>query len=156
MEGLSELELVERPGFSLVYNEARGPFETECPRAWKEFWQVGRSLDPKNIQAVLALSRMDDTREGDDRFHYQAGVQMENFPDPLPEPLQQRKAAGGKFARFVLKGPYARLADAYPHAFQAVAQEGLKIREEFCLEVYLNDPTETPESELLTEILIPV
>ncbi len=139
-----------------MYNEARGPFETECPRAWKDFWKSAGSLDRSQIQAVLALSRMDESREGDDRFHYQAGVQMQSYPDPLPEPLKQRQAAGGKFARFVLQGPYEDLAGAYPRAFQLVAESGLEIRDEFCLEIYLNDPTETAASDLLTEILIPV
>ena len=40
--------------------------------------------------------------------------------------------------------------------FQNRPELALKRRDDFCVESYVNDPKTTPESELVTEILIPV
>ena len=149
-------EIVERPAYDLIYVQTVGPFEKLAPGAWESFWSHASALDRSTIRAMLGLSFIDPEKEGDDRFVYQAGVAVSAVPTSLPNPLKSRTVAAGKFARFLLTGSYAQLGQAYPLAFQAIQENGLCIRTEFCAESYLNDPSVTPEAELLTEILIPV
>ena len=63
---------------------------------------------------------------------------------------------GGKYARFVLTGSYSNLGAASGRVFERVKELDLKRRDDFCIESYVNDPKTTPESELVTEILIPI
>ena len=62
---------------------------------------------------------------------------------------------GGRAAVTLHVGSYDRLHEAYDRLKGFVQQRGLELRE-FCYEVYLDDPTETPPEELKTEIYFPV
>ena len=60
-----------------------------------------------------------------------------------------------KYSRFVLTGPYSEIGAATDHVMKIVSASGLPVRDDYFLENYLNDPTTTPEAELITEILVP-
>ncbi len=104
---------------------------------------------------MAGLSRIDDTKAGDAAFIYQAGVFHKAKPRNVPDGLQARSLREGKYARFLLTGPYSQLAGAYPVAFSILEKAKVAVRKDFCIEKYLNSP-DTPESQLKTEILIPV
>jgi effector-binding domain-containing protein len=53
------------------------------------------------------------------------------------------------------KGPYSGMEAMYKEIFQWIAQNGHQ-PEGIYYEYYLNSPREAPESELLTEIVIPI
>jgi DNA gyrase inhibitor GyrI len=38
---------------------------------------------------------------------------------------------------------------------EIVAEKGIKQRDDYCIEYYVNNPRITPEEKLITEILIP-
>ena len=63
--------------------------------------------------------------------------------------------SGGKMARIVHKGPYQACESTYEKLFAWIAQNG-KIIAGPLREVYLNDPREVPEEEILTEIYAPI
>jgi DNA gyrase inhibitor GyrI len=73
----------------------------------------------------------------------------------LPAPLRYEEFAGGKYSRFVLRGPYSNLPMACGRVFEIVEKTKLQRRDDFCIEHYANDPKTTPEDQLITEILIP-
>lgn len=62
---------------------------------------------------------------------------------------------GGRAVVATHVGSYEGLAGAYEQVFGWIATEGEAPRDDFW-EEYLSDPTETPESELQTRIVIPV
>jgi len=39
--------------------------------------------------------------------------------------------------------------------FEIVAEKGIEMRNDFCIENYVSDPRVTPAEELITEILVP-
>ncbi len=86
---------------------------------------------------------------------YRAGVSLASPPKDLPEGLQYTNFEGGKYSRFVLTGSYSNLPDASRRVFEIVSTTGLPMRVDYCIENYLNDPKNTPEDELVTEIMIP-
>jgi AraC family transcriptional regulator len=92
---------------------------------------------------------------GEDSMIYQAGVAVSSPPKAQMKGLQYRKIEGGKYARFLLVGPYAHIAPAFDHVFKTLAEKQVQLREEYCIENYLNDPKVTPEDQLKTEILVP-
>ncbi len=62
---------------------------------------------------------------------------------------------GGTMARTVTKGPYEECGPAYERLYAWIAEKGRKINGPL-REVYLNDPSEVPPSEIMTEIYAPV
>ena len=63
--------------------------------------------------------------------------------------------SGGKMAKIVHKGPYQECESTYEKLFAWIAQNGKTIAGPL-REVYLNDPREVPEEEILTEIYAPI
>lgn len=62
---------------------------------------------------------------------------------------------GGKYAYIVHKGPYAELENTYKWLYgNWLVNSGFEVGEHPPIEEYLNDPRETPPSELLTGIYI--
>lgn len=57
-------------------------------------------------------------------------------------------------SKVTVKGPYTQLASAYPAAISFIAQNGLQPGG--CYDLYLNNPKNTPEKDLLKEICFPV
>ncbi len=87
---------------------------------------------------------------------YQAGVGCAEAPQKLPDGLQHRAIKSGKYARFLLTGPYSHIWPAFDRMFKTLADANVQLRPEFCIENYLNDPRFTPEEKLLTELLVPI
>ena len=150
-------EIIASKPLFLVYLEKIGPFSKTAALAWKEFWSIaGGQFQQHRVAGMAGLSRIDSSKAGDDAFIYQAGMLLEAKPEEIPQGLQSRKLASGKYARFLLTGSYAQLPAAYPAAFSILEDAKLAIRDDFCMERYLNTPQDTPEDRLETEILIPI
>jgi effector-binding domain-containing protein len=105
----------------------------------------------KNNQVTAYMSLYDM-----DKRIYRAGVSIAAEPRELPEGVRHEKFAGGKYAKFVLTGPFALLAPATGRACELVKEQKLPVRAGFNIEHYVDDPRVTPEDELRTEILFPV
>jgi effector-binding domain-containing protein len=75
-----------------------------------------------------------------------------NSPD---EHIRISTLNGGRFLSLIYKGPYIGIHEGWSKAYAYAAQKGLSLTIPG-REIYLNDPCELPENELLTEILVPV
>ena len=62
---------------------------------------------------------------------------------------------GGRFLTLLYQGPYMGIHEGYSRAYAYAAEKGLSLGIPG-RELYLNDPGEVPEHELMTEIQIPV
>lgn len=75
----------------------------------------------------------------------------------VPEGLEEVAVAGGRHAVLLHRGPYATLRAAYDALYGGwLPASGEEPRDAPPIEVYLNDPDETPPDELLTEICLPL
>jgi AraC family transcriptional regulator len=71
--------------------------------------------------------------------------------------VKVQKLAGGKYAIFMHKGPYALLPQTWAQTYRDwLPASGEQLRDEMPFEVYLDDPEKTREEELRTEIWIPI
>lgn len=146
--------IVEREAAHFAFIEKHGPFMKTAPQAWQEFWMVAAtSIDQTMITGKMGIHR-EAPRKGEPPI-YQAGVTLRSLPNAL-KGLKLRSLPPGKYACFLLHGSYAQLSGAYPHIFALLPALKLTMRDEFCIESYLNSPQDTPEDQLKTEILIPV
>jgi len=151
-----DFEIITRPVTHYVFLERRGPYSEVAPPTWNDFFaRLDGQVEHNTIVEHLGLSGMDRKATGEDAMIYQAGVSLPTAPSSPIKGLQYRKIESGKYARFVLTGPYSHIWAAFTQIFKTVADKKLKLREEYCIENYLNDPKLTPEDELKTELLLP-
>ena len=143
-------ETVRWPETHYVYIEKIGPFQDSAPQAWQELHPLIPAIAEHNkITGYTSLYKVEPKI-------YCAGVSVEEKPKDLPSGMKYLKFQGGKYSRYVLGGPYSNLPEASARVFQMVAEQKIKMRDEFCIENYVNDPRTTPESQLITQILIPI
>lgn len=153
----SGFEVVTRPVTHYVYLERQGPFAEVAPPAWNDMFPLlGAQVAQSSIVGYLGLSTIDRTKLGEEAMIYQAGVAVGAAPTRTLKGLQYRKIESGKYARFVLTGPYTHVWPAFRRIFQTLGESRAALREGFCIEDYVNDPKVTPEEELRTELLVPV
>lgn len=149
-------ETVTRPLTHYVFLEKRGPFAEVAPPLWNDLMPFLARLDQQQIREYLGVSGIDKSRPGEEAMIYQAGVSYAEKPENLPHGLQHRAIKAGKYARFLLTGPYSQIWPAFDQIFKTLADRKAELRPEFCIENYLNDPRFTPEEKLQTELLIPI
>jgi AraC family transcriptional regulator len=153
-----EHEIVARPSAHFLYLERTGPFAEIAPPAWEELFRLlaaGR-IEQARLTEFLGLSGLDRSRQGEESMIYQAGVCVASKPGDVPQGLQYRRLQSGRYAQYLLTGPYSQIWIAFNQIFRALAESKTALRPEYCIENYLNDPKVTPEGELKTQILIPI
>lgn len=72
-------------------------------------------------------------------------------------PVEKGSLAGGKYARYRYMGPYEGLGPVWSEMVDWVQGEcGKTISENPAFEVYVNDPSDTPPAQLMTELFLPI
>ena len=142
-------EIVIWPATQYVFIEKIGPFASAAPEAWN----TAHSLVPAITQHNEITGYMSLYKRGPKI--YRAGFSLAAPPVQLPAGLESTQFAGGKYSRFVLTGPFTDLPAASGRVFEIVAEKGIEMRDDFCIEHYVTDPTKTPPAETITHILIP-
>jgi effector-binding domain-containing protein len=69
--------------------------------------------------------------------------------------IEVRNIPGAKLLSIVHKGPYETVGVGWTKLHEQLVAEGLEIVGPI-REVYLNDPNETPQDELMTELQVPI
>jgi DNA gyrase inhibitor GyrI len=142
-------EIVAWPETDYVFVEKFGPFQFTAQQAWQDAHSLAEALSKHNkITGYMSLYKPVPKL-------YRAGFALATPPKELPAGLTHQKFKGGKYSRFVLTGPYNQLPEASGRVFEIVAKKGIRQRDDYCIEYYVNDPRITPEEKLITEILIP-
>jgi DNA gyrase inhibitor GyrI len=144
-----EPKIVDWPETHYVFVEKIGPFQDTARQAWQDLQRLVPAISEHNIiSGYMARYKVVPKI-------YRAGVSVAAEPKNLPANLQYEKFKGGKYSRFVLTGPYSNLPEASGRVFEIVAGKKIQVRDDYCIEHYVNDPKTTPEEQLVTEILIP-
>jgi DNA gyrase inhibitor GyrI len=142
-------EIVTWPETYYAFIEKIGPFQETAPQAWQTMHQLISTISEHNkITGYMSLYKVEPKI-------YRAGVSLEATPNNLPDGVECTKFKGGKYSRFILTGAYSNLPEACARVFEIVADTKMQMRDDFCIENYINDPRTTPEDQLITEILIP-
>jgi DNA gyrase inhibitor GyrI len=142
-----EFETVNRPLTHYVFLEKQGPFPEVAPPLWNELMPLLGRLNQQQVREYLGLSGIDKTKLGEETMIYQAGVALAGDPVKLPDGLRHRVIKAGKYARFLLTGPYSHIWMAFDRIFKTLAEKKVELRPEFCIENYVNDPRSTPEDQ---------
>jgi DNA gyrase inhibitor GyrI len=149
MQLTAKSEVVTWPATHYVFIEKIGPFQNTAPLAWQQLHGLLPQVPKENeIQKYFALYKVAPQI-------YRAGVSLAAPPKHLPAGLSYELFPGGKYSKFVLTGSWSNLPAASGKVFELVSEQKLQVRSDFNIEHYLNKPDNTPEEQLITEILIP-
>lgn len=151
-------EIETRPQLHFVYVRTLGRYGEQAPQAWGDLHRLLAGTNLVGPDSAMVGACWDDANEVEESaLRYDAGVTVSRAPTNLPKGLQHGRLPGGKHARFVYRGPYHHLGQAFDQVLKGwVASSGATLRRAPCLEIYLNDPEVTPDAERLTALVLPI
>ena len=88
---------------------------------------------------------------------YVAAIALPAIPDDIPGSFRFT-LPGGRYGVYRLKGPYSQIKEAFPQLrddWLPASGHAVDVTRPF-LEVYVNDPKTVAESEILTDLCIPI
>lgn len=158
--GGAHMDVVIRqmPAVRLATVRHIGPYN-QIPIA---FERLGRSLGPSapglfaGGAAMVALYHDDPESVPLDQLRSDAGVTL---PDgaACPPGLVEQVLAGGRYACTLHVGPYEQLGDSWTRFLgEWLPASGHRLAEGPSYERYLNDPSQTPQADLRTELYAPL
>lgn len=126
----------------------------------KCFNQLAETATSENLwprsAGMVGVHYNDPTIDNEDDLRAHAGIVISDRK-PVPEPLQEVVLPAGLCAVLHYKGPYTAIKVAYDYLYgDWLPKSGKEPADLPPYELYLNDPAETDESELRTNIVVPL
>jgi effector-binding domain-containing protein/uncharacterized protein YndB with AHSA1/START domain len=135
-----------------------GKDDAEIARALGESYaQVGLFMKSRKLSqaaAPITINRKFD----DSGYEFDAAIPLDRTPEkeiPTDSAVQVKQTYGGKALKVVHKGPYRDMKETYAKLTAYMAASGIEAAGPPWDE-YVSDPGTTAESELLTNIFIPI
>ena len=155
---ITEPVIKEIPAQRALSRREKGVYQEAIPRMIGElcvhvYPADGRQPAAKVTGPIMFICHDEEYRETD------ADIEM---AIPIVGPInldgsriEVQNLPGGRFVSVLYTGPYSGVGKAYERLFAYMGEHGLAPAGP-SRELYLNDPAEVPEEELLTEVLFPV
>lgn len=148
---MTELKVQTVEEMPYLYVERVGSKNTMADAMGSAFGEVWAFMEEHGVApAGGALSVYYDYSEGDMTFRAGFTVSREDMAAAQGN-IRADVTPGGDMVHFVHRGPYSGLEAAYGEMMRFVQENGLNFVPP-TVEIYLNDPTQVPEEQLLTEI----
>lgn len=154
-------EIEYLPDFEMLYLEHKGAYDNLPPlqNKWDQFLGYLKKKNLYSEQSIILGEYLDDDNISD-AIHCRYNLAL-ILDRPLSFPLdgffQTKKHQRQKYAKFLHKGSYETCAETYQKIYAFwMFDVNLELQDAPTLEFYLNDLSNTPTEELLTEIYIPV
>jgi AraC family transcriptional regulator len=150
------IDIRQMPAMSLLTVEHIGSY-MEIGRAFETlFGKAGAEglLSPR--MRMVGVYEDDPTAIAEDKLRSRAGIVVTEGVE-APPPLQRAHTRAGDYAALRHKGPYVDMRSAYLWLFGTwLPQSGREAADAPVIEEYLNNPRDTPPSELLTDLFLPL
>ncbi len=151
-------EIIEFNETEVISSRAYGNYDQAASEAWGNVMKYAYSnkLMSKDTR-MFGISHDDPDITEPSRIRYDAGVDID--VDISNEThLKKMTISGGRYAKFLHKGPYQNFRETYAFIFNEwLPESGYQLRDDPCFEIYLNkDPRRTKPENLKTEIYIPI
>lgn len=151
-----KVEITEMPATKVAYVRHTGPYQ-DCGQAWEKLcgWAAPQGLIRPGC-TFIGLCYDDPEVTEPEKIRYDACLSIDTDCQPEGE-IQIKKIKTGSYAKTTHFGPYTNLSKTYAELCgQWIPSKGYEIASEPSIEIYLNDPDNTPPEELLTDILVPL
>ncbi len=151
------LTIESLPDLKVLAVRHTGPYE-ECHPAWKKLfvWAGKKGLIGSGTLFV-GVSYDDPQAVPAEKLRYDACITLTQDVTPEGDDFRADTIPGGDYAVYTHVGPYGKMAESYQKMFHdLIPPTGREVGDAGCLEIYLNDPEETPEEELQTKLCVPL
>lgn len=151
---LPPVTIVDRQPVTVFGVRHDGPFTT-IPHSYRRLrhWSSERGIAWNDVARIGVCFGDPDQGDG---FRYFAGLILSNAA-VATDGLERCDVPGGRYARHRLIGPYALISPTFQTLFGGwLPQSGLEPDDRPALEIYLNHPKHVADSELATDLLIPL
>lgn len=130
----------------------------QCQEAWGilmgKLAMAGRVMD---VEHSLGLCYDDPDVTSTDKLRYDACVTLTRLPSTLPDGCTWRTIPAGRYAIAMHRGPYESIFETYVGLLgRYLPFHDIELVAEPVVENYLNNPTDTPPADLLTEVCVRV
>jgi AraC family transcriptional regulator len=150
------VEIADQPSRRVAAVAHTGPYP-EIGAAFEKLSAIisARGLWPA-VRGGVAVYYDDPTAVEPRALRSHAGFVLDEAAE-MPAGLDEVRLAAGPAAVLHFKGPYAGLQVAYDYLYGVwLVQSGREPADAPVYEVYLNDPSEAPPEDLLTDIVVPL
>ena len=137
-----------------------GPYQDTAQEAWQSLWGWVRAHGVVDrVQGAYGYGLDDPRTTAPGKQRYDACLAIAG--DVAPEDaagIVARTLPGGCYAIHRHKGPYHQMGAVFGHLrdqWLPTSGQTLEANRPF-LEIYLNDPSEVPESDYLTDLCLPI
>lgn len=146
-------KIVEVAPIRIVSKRGKGAWAEVVPRLMEEVYSAVSSQPQARISGPpMSICHDQEYKEKDQDVEVCVPVTGRVVVD---EDLAVRTLEGGQVVSAIHKGPYDTVGEAWGRVFKFAQENGL-MRNGPDREIYLNDPTNIPVSEVLTEVQLPV
>jgi AraC family transcriptional regulator len=141
----------------MIYAQALGAYDESTSKAWEQVCNYAKQKHLFGFRTeFIGISFDDPTVTDTEKLRYNACLTVSKEVKPEAE-IGVMEIPEGKYAIFTHKGPYEELNSSYNYIFgQWLSENKVNLRDEPCLENYLNSPDKTKPEKLLTEIMVPI
>jgi len=150
-----EVEIKQMPELRVGTVHHAGPYN-QIPEAFGRLNAIAQraGLFRHPDAAMIAIYYDDPETTPQDQLRSDAAVTLPKDAS-LPEGLDDQRIEGGRYARTEHVGPYEKLGDTWARFLgEWLPASGNRIGTGSMYEIYRNDPTKVPPSELRTELYI--
>jgi len=142
----------------VIYLELTGEYSTlDFGGAYKQLWQCVKEnkLYTAGIEN-LAIYFDDPKATAPDKMRTHICLVIHKPVEPQGN-IKVGTIEGGKYAKFTYIGPYSGFEAVYDAIYSRwLPESGCTLRDSFCFEKYINDPSRVPAEKLKTEIYVPI
>jgi|SRR5215469_1776070 len=150
-----KVEIVERRPLNVWAFRHRGPMaevQKTYNRLWQ--WQIDHGIAGRTNEAMGIC--YGDGEAADDGFRYYAAIEWDE-PVRAADGAERLEVPGGKYACYRLLGSYHGIPTAFGQLYgEWLPAKGYEPDDRPGLEIYRNNPFNTPANELITDLLIPL
>lgn len=155
---LPEPQIIERLDVTAIYIRLIGVYGShDYASTSKKLWAyIGKHQLFGPQLETIGISHDDPGVTEGDKCRYDACVVVDKPVKPEGE-IGVKTIVGGTFAVFIHKGSYMKMQETFDAIFSKwIFEKSIELRNAPIMEKYLNNPYETPEDDLRTEIYIPI
>lgn len=141
----------------VIYVHGIGNYKDVAGTCWEKVCSYAKAKRLFGFSTeFIGISYDDPTVTETERCRYEACLTISKEVKPEGE-VGFKTISGGKYLVIKYKGPYEEFNQVYSYIYGKYIQENkLELREEPCMEKYLNSPDKVPAKKLLTEIYVPL
>jgi effector-binding domain-containing protein len=145
----------ELPAQRVISKREKGTYQEGIPRLIGEMCSLIGSLEPQAHMVGPPMAIYCDQEYKETEADMEVAVQVSGRVTIGASGFKIRILPAGRAVSAIHSGAYGKVGEAWGKIFQYIQENGLKPNGPG-RELYLNDPAQIPEGELLTEVQVPV